>query len=139
IPSLKASNPVSDLNKRINDIILSLTRSSYFDAPSNTSFTFDSLANQIRNSLLSPKTFGVLARYLGSAETAIKRGNIRELNRRSAKEATAKLFNPSDPLTGLNNEFAYWAVSCVDLSFANADNSASFAQQVVDQVAINPL
>ena len=119
--SLNDTDPVSALTERINQIVIDLSQRSY------NNLTFNILAANIRQSLLSPANFPSLAKYLLNTETAIN------------QKKRSVVFNPSDLLSGVHNEIAYWAVSCVDVSLTGINTPTTFGAKVSNQIAINPL
>src|SRR5436190_22665020 len=64
VGSLKEGDPVSALTERINQIVIHLSQRSYGN------LTFNNLAGEIRQSLLSPDSFPSLAQYFLNAEAA---------------------------------------------------------------------
>jgi hypothetical protein len=121
VSSLMEKDPVSDLTERINQIIVDLSQRSYGN------LTFNDLSTKIQQSLMSPTNFPSLAQYFLETETAIHR-TTRSL-----------AFYPSGSLGGIHNEFAYWAISCVDLKFTGIDTPTTFGAKVSNQISINPL
>ena len=121
VGSLNETDPVSALTERINQIVIDLSKRSY------DNLTFNNLSTEIRQSLLSPANFPSLAQYFLDAETAIH------------QKKWSVAFNPSDPLNDVYNEFAHWAVSCLDVNLTGIDTPATFGAKVSDQIAINPL
>lgn len=119
--SLNETDPVSALVGRINQIVTDLRQRSY------NNLTFNRLSAEIQQSLRLPANYHSLAQYFLDAEATIHR----------KKRSFA--FNPSDRLSGLHNEFAYWAVSCVDVNLAGINTPSTFGAKISNQIAINPL
>jgi hypothetical protein len=144
--SMNASE--ASLESRITDIISSLAKSSYFVPAMNTTVSFDDLAGEIRSSLLSPDSFASLSQFLLDVEGAIQNGVIGDASRNTVSFVPSSLlqqgsslstFDASNPLTGIYNTFAYYAVSCLDVSMAGVDDPLTFAQKVTDQLSADPL
>lgn len=121
IGSLNETDPVSNLVGRINQTVIGLSHRSY------NNLTFNMLSAKIQRSLMLPANFPTLAHYFLEVEATIHR----------KKRSFA--FNPIDRLRGLHNEFAYWAVSCVDGNFTGINTPQTFGAKVSEKIAINPL
>ena len=145
--SLNASDPVADLNHRIDYILTNLTDSAYIDPVLNKVFSFDTVSNDIVFNIYSPRQFPNLAQILLDTENAIKSGNranFSHLNSRSLSSGSNSnlpfsLFNQNDPLAGEDNPFLFPAILCLEANFSGLDNPTIFAEHVSKLVEISPL
>jgi hypothetical protein len=147
VPSLKASNPESDIQSRVDHIINSLSNASFIGPQDTGVFTFYDLADLIGGCLYSPSQFPILAAYLLEAENSIKSGkvgNFSLLNKRSTVDGqntniTYSSLNPNATLAGMDNPFLFYGVVCLESNFTGIDNPVAFGNQVSALIDKNPL
>ena len=147
VASLNESNPVADLNDRIDYILANLTDAAYVDPANDNIFSFETITNAIVSNIYSPVQFHDLAQGFLDFEKAIKTGNranfsqleTRSLSSRSTPNISFSSFNQNDPLAGANNPFLFPAIFCLEANFTGIDNPTTFAEHASNLVEKIPL